>query len=166
MLKIKETLLLTSLGLVLGACGGSDPADNAPAANKPPVVTVDNEQQIDEQTKVTLTGVANDDGTVVSSLWHQTSGPTVELKDSNSLTASFNAPELLMSDGPQTLSFSLAVTDNDGAVTAQSINIIINPVKEFPVARAGSRQTYLNNETIQLDCNGSYDPDGNVLNYL
>ncbi|MCJ8267900.1 MAG: leucine-rich repeat domain-containing protein, partial [Psychrosphaera sp.] len=71
------------------------------------------------QNRVTLSGSATDsDGSITGYQWTQTSGTTVELANSSSATATFKAPKVA---SPQTLGFTLSVTDNEGAKATDSV---------------------------------------------
>jgi len=79
-------------------------------------------------TLVTLNGAGSDsDGTIVSYLWTQTSGPSVTLSDLTSPTPTFTAPSV--GSAGDTIVFSLVVTDEDlVSSTSIIISIIINNV--------------------------------------
>jgi predicted GH43/DUF377 family glycosyl hydrolase len=39
------------------------------------------------------------------------------------------------------------------------------PINQYPIAEAGSNQTVFENQQVTLNGNGSYDPDGSILNW-
>jgi len=71
-------------------------------------------------TNVTLDGSDSDDsgGFIVSQLWEQVSGPSVELIDADKLTAYFMTPA-----EPASLSFKFSITDDNGATTDTTITL-------------------------------------------
>lgn len=76
-------------------------------------------------TVVTFTPEVKDsDGDVVQYQWTQTDGDSVELVDANQAQASFQAPS---TDEPLTLTFSLSVTDDEGANNSDSVTVTITP---------------------------------------
>ena len=88
-----------------------------------------------EGTTITLNGSLSSDvdGTIVSYLWTQTSGETVSLSSRTAVSPSFVAPT-----PNQVLSFSLAVTDNDGATSlTDTVNVTITPRRSFSSASGG-----------------------------
>ncbi len=79
-----------------------------------------------DSTTVTLTGSSSDsDGTVDVIQWTQTAGTTVDLDFPNDEEVSFTAPEL---SAIETLTFQLSVTDNEGAESTDTINIVVNKI--------------------------------------
>ena len=68
------------------------------------------------------TGSSDPDGSIASSQWTQTGGPTVSLLNANQALASFVAPEV---DATVTLTFRLTVTDNDGETSYREIMVTI-----------------------------------------
>ncbi|MCP3675551.1 MAG: cadherin repeat domain-containing protein, partial [Gammaproteobacteria bacterium] len=77
-------------------------------------------------TTITLSGSGTDsDGTISSYSWEQTTGTTVSLNNADSATATFDAP---VTTEQLTLTFELAVTDDDGATNTDTIIIDIMPV--------------------------------------
>ncbi len=94
------------------------------APNVPPNVNAGNDRIIDLPTSsTTISANATDsDGSIVSYLWTQTSGPnTASL--SGDTTASLTASSLI--EG--TYTFNISVTDDDGASDNDSINVTVAP---------------------------------------
>ncbi|MBM7071243.1 hypothetical protein JQC92_04190 [Shewanella sp. 202IG2-18] len=76
---------------------------------------------IEEKKEVNLQAEASDqDGTVVSYLWEQSSGPDVELNEVTNSNLIFIAPEISQDT---TLSFSITVTDDDNESTTQTVEV-------------------------------------------
>jgi len=80
------------------------------------------------------------DGTIVSYLWTQTSGDTVALSSRTSAAPSFVAP-----DSNQVLTFSLVITDNDGATSlADTVNVTVTARRSFSSSGGGGGGCSLN----------------------
>jgi hypothetical protein len=167
--------LSTSFILIcsLTACGGGggDGANTVvtppsqPIANVAPSVSAGEDQTVDENTSVTLTGTASDsDGTISSYQWLQTGGTSVSLANADSATATFSTPNISVNE---TVTFALTVTDNDGASATDSINILvtnIEPENIAPSVSAGGDQTVDENTSVTLTGTAS-DSDGTISSY-
>jgi hypothetical protein len=81
----------------------------------------------------------------------------VTLAGADTATPSFTAPA-----GSGTLSFRLAVTDNEGKSGTDSVDVIVN---QAPVAAAGDDLTVPTDLPGTLDGTGSFDPDGTITGY-
>ena len=139
---------------------------NVATANQPPSAHAGSAQSVDEKTNVTLTGSGTDsDGTIVSYSWAQTSGTSVTLQNSDSSTATFEAPEVTTDEQ---LIFELTVKDNDGAVATDSVQITILNVaspNQPPSANAGESKEALESTIVILDGSESFDSDGSINSY-
>lgn len=94
--------------------------------NQVPLSDAGNDQAVDENANVTLSGTGSDpDGEDVTFLWTQISGTTVTLINSTSGTASFTAPSVGESGG--VLTFRLTVSDGSLAKT-DTCTITVNNV--------------------------------------
>jgi hypothetical protein len=144
-------LVLTSVFLISACGGGSDagvettpipipaptPAPTptptpapipTPAANIAPTVDAGTDQTVNAHTAISLSGSGTDsDGSVVSYRWIQTRGEDVTLANADNASTSFDAPS---STTEMVLTFQLTVTDDDGASTADTVDITVNPVSE------------------------------------
>ena len=135
----------------------------APTANAGP------DQTVNANSTVNLDGTASSDvppGTVASYAWTQTGGPSVTLSGANTATPSFTAPNNLTTS-PTDLTFSLVVTDNQGATSAAD-TVVIHDTDQQPTANAGPDQTINEppvGQTVNLNGNGSSDPNGDTLSY-
>ena len=136
--------------------------------NIPPtaLITLANQTVNENTTGVILDGSASSDkdGTIKSYSWTQTSGPSVPLTGEKTSKATFTAPSVAKDT---TLTFKLAVTDNDNATSSATTNILVKNVNIPPVANAGTNQTVNENTTgVTLDGSHSYDRDGKIVSYL
>ena len=130
--------------------------------NTLPTASAGSDQDIDEQTGVTLSGSGSDsDGTIASYSWSQSAGPTVTINSSSNVTASFTAPDVSTAT---TLIFTLTVTDNEGGSGSDSLIITVNPINTLPTASAGSDQDIDEQTGVTLSGSGS-DSDGTIASY-
>ncbi len=93
----------------------------------------------------------------------QTGGPTVQLTGQNTAQLQFTTPEV---SEDMLVSFSLVVTDPDGAVSEPiTVSVKVLNVNKAPVAQARLVAGGTSGETVTLDALGSADPDGEKLTY-
>ncbi len=153
---------MTTLILV-SSCGGSSDNESITPINLSPEANAGVDQTIDEQSEVILSGSGSDsDGNIVSYQWTQTAGADIVLTSADEAIASFSAPDV---DQDEILTFSLTVTDNDGATASDDINISVARLNQFPISEAGEGATVFIADTITLNCSGSTEPDGDELSY-
>ncbi|MFY0575473.1 PKD domain-containing protein [Cystobacter fuscus] len=129
--------------------------NQSPAANAGP------NQTVNENTLVTLSGAGSDpDGSVVSYAWIQTTGHPVALVNAGTAVATFTSPQI---NGPSTLTFSLTVTDNEGATGTAYINVQVldNIQNELPQVNAGPSQM-VDEGTPVILTGGATDSDGTI----
>ena len=116
----------------LGASSSSDVTVTVNGNNQPPTVNAGSDQTITLPTNsVSLSGTASDaDGSVASYAWSKTAGgaATITSPSSNSTTVTG------LVQG--TYTFRLSVTDNQGAVSTDDVNVIVNPQ---PAPGSGTR---------------------------
>jgi hypothetical protein len=122
--------LVASLSL-LSACGGGGDGSSSlpppPPPNVPPTASAGTAQAVDAGVVVTLNGTGQDsDGTIAGYAWTQTAGVSVTLSSGSNAQPTFTSPCVATAS---TLTFSLKVTDNDGATSAAStVNVTVNPL--------------------------------------
>ncbi|MCB0494722.1 MAG: tandem-95 repeat protein [Cyclobacteriaceae bacterium] len=149
-----------------GATGTSDVSVTVQPeiVNQPPTSSAGADQSIQLPTNsISLFGSGSDtDGSVVSYLWSQISGPTATLSNTTSPTLGVSN----MLEGVYL--FELVVTDDDGATASDDIQVTVlnSSVNLAPVANAGSDLS-INLPTNSTNVNGSgSDSDGTIQSYL
>ncbi|HUG72366.1 MAG TPA: hypothetical protein VMK82_02970, partial [Steroidobacteraceae bacterium] len=153
----KIALSLAGLGamLALASCGGGDGGSTPPPANVAPTANAGAAQSVLASATVTLNGTASSDpdGSIASFAWAQLTGTAVTLSNSTIAQPSFVAPPVVTA---ATLTFSLVVTDNRGAVSAAAaVTITVNPSQVGNVTVSGAvrfaRVPFLNSGTFGLN---------------
>ena len=158
---------------LLTACGGGSSSDSSAVepeqkaqVNTAPTSIVAEDFSADENTSVSLDGSASydTDGTIDAYSWSQISGPSVTLSGADQAVASFTAPEV---DSDTTLGFELTVTDNEGAIHSDTLNVTIVhiPENQAPTAVAADDFSANENTTVSLDGSASFDTDGTIASY-
>jgi hypothetical protein len=142
--------------------------------NQPPTANAGQDQTVNEGDTVSLdgSGSSDPDGETLTYAWTQTAGTSVTLDDASSATPSYIAPNV--DTAVDTLTFELTVTDNEGATSTDTVNIVVTNVNvppivvnKPPVAVAGDDFSVDEGTTgVRLDGSGSSDPDGTILSYL
>ena len=139
---------------------------NVRFANHPPTADAGPDQNVDEETTVTLDGSNSfdpDDG-IESYRWKQILGPSVSLSDPEAVQPTFLAPEV----GPDGFSFTFELTVTDVGGLQASDTTIVNVIwlNDPPTANAGVDQTVLEKSKVNLDGSNSFDPDDGIESYL
>ncbi len=136
--------------------------NHAPEANAGP------DQSVEEGVVVTLNGSNSSDpdpgDNIISYLWEQIDGQTVNLSASNAEVITFTAPEVGV-DG-EALDFRLTVTDMNGLESSVSCIVNISSINACPIADAGLNQNVTEGEIVTLNGSGSNDPDNDSISYL
>lgn len=119
-------------------------------ANTPPVVDIEQEFVVNEQTLLTLTPTVNDED--LDSLeynWIQLSGSTADINNPNDKELTINIPATNIDTS---LVFKLTVTDNEGLATDVSVSVQVNDVA-FTLESHSSEAIDPANNTQQLSLN-------------
>ncbi|MBO9730981.1 MAG: T9SS type A sorting domain-containing protein [Chitinophaga sp.] len=137
-----------------------------PAANKPPVANAGNNLQIQLPVNTAAldgSGSTDADGQITTWLWKKTAGPA-----GGDLSTAGAAKTNVSNLQEGTYTYQLTVTDNAGASSNASINIIVlAAANKPPVANAGNNlQIQLPVNTAALDGSGSTDADGQITTWL
>ncbi|MCG9755346.1 hypothetical protein L1D40_08970 [Shewanella insulae] len=125
----KSILPLVICANLLGGCGSdNDAPTEVEANNQPPVVSADFTPLI-EKSVASLSVVAEDsDGSIVSYAWSQTAGPELSFSGGDTATINFTAPSVVVDT---LVSFTVSVTDNEGAVTQVSADTSIARIENI-----------------------------------
>ena len=138
---------------------------NAAAGNIPPTANAGPDQTITLPTNfVILAGNGTDpDGTIVAYLWTRISGPAAGTI-TNPGTAATSVTGMVQG----TYQFELRVTDDNGAIDRDTMQVIVNPASSniAPSANAGPDQTISLPVNVTILSGSGTDPDGFIVAYL
>lgn len=137
-------------------------------ANQPPVAVGGNNQSItlpNNSVTVNGSGSSDEDGTITAYQWSRVSGPA-QFNIVSPTQAQTDINNLVQG----TYRFELRVTDDDGAIDRDTIQVIVNaaplPVNQPPVAVGGNNQSIiLPDNSVTVNGNGSSDADGTITAY-
>jgi hypothetical protein len=138
---------------------------NVTGENDPPRADAGPDQNVDEETTVTLDGSNSfdpDDG-IKSYRWKQIAGPSVSLSDPEAVKPTFLAPNV-GTDG-MSFTFELVVTDFGGLQSSDTTIVNVIWLNDPPSADAGFDQTVLEKSTVTLNGSNSSDPDDGIASY-
>jgi len=138
---------------------------NVVFVNDPPTADAGPDQNVEEETTVTLDGSNSsdpDDG-IESYRWKQIAGQSVTLSNPQAAKPTFLAPNV----GPDGVSFTFELTVTDVGGLRSSDTVIVNVIwlNDPPAANAGVDQTVLEQSTVTLDGSNSSDPDDGIASY-
>ena len=138
-----------------GGGGGSTPL------NTMPIAEAGNDQEAIEGDLISLDGSESydNDGDSLTYQWTQISGPTVSLSGSTAAQPEFYAPSV------GTFTFTLVVNNGELNSTADTVNVIVHPLKYRPIAQAGNDLNVQIGDKVLLDGIANYDND-EESNYL
>ncbi len=183
-----QAFLLASFGAALSGCGGDsggtpissddggsgvvipdpDPDPTTPGVeNVAPVAEAGADQRALAGTTLYLPGSGQDsDGSIASYEWVQVDGTSAIINNATAATTTVVLPAVTTNE---TLSFSLTVTDNDGAsdTDAMSVTLFVEADKvsnALPIADAGSDQVVATGTDVLLSGLGD-DFDGIIEKY-
>ena len=153
----------------LAACGGSAPTGTPPLSSAP-TADAGPDQAVASGAVVALDGSVSADptGLALSFKWTQTLGPAVSLSSATAIKPGFTAPAVLSGQQPAALTFSLVVSNANGASAPSTVNVTVSParpVNPAPVANAGADQAVASGATVTLDGSGSVDPNGGPVTF-
>ena len=145
-----------------GLAGGTtDPV------NRKPTAAAGADQSVEGPASVSLDGSASkdSDGTIASYVWSQVSGTAVTLANGNTAVANFDVVEVTQQE---TLTFSLTVTDNEGATSTDTVVVTVNPkdtgpVNTAPVAVVTAQAKANAGDVVVVDASASSDADQDTL---
>ncbi|MFV8459865.1 glycosyl hydrolase family 18 protein [Vibrio campbellii] len=137
--------------------------------NKKPTASAGADQSVEGPASVSLDGSASkdSDGTIASYAWSQVSGTAVTLANANAVVASFDVVEVVQQE---TLTFSLTVTDNEGATSTDTVVVTVNPkdtgpVNTAPVAVVTAPAEVNAGDVVVVDASASSDADQDTLTF-
>ena len=133
--------------------------------NNPPVADAGPDQNVEEETTVTLDGSNSsdpDDG-IESYRWKQVAGPSVTLSNPQAAKPTFLAPNV--SEDGTSLTFELTVTDTGSLKATDTTTVNVTGDNDPPVADAGPDQNVDEETTVTLDGSNSFDPDDVIESY-
>ena len=117
--------------VALGCGGGGSGSEPAPLPvvtqpNRAPEADAGGDQSVESGSTVTLdgSGSRDPDGDALDYSWRQTGGPSVELADADSASATFEAPEVEHSG---VLRFELDVDDGRGGTDSDEVQVTVRP---------------------------------------
>jgi hypothetical protein len=149
--------------------GGFEDSDttvvNVSFVNQPPTADANVDQNVDEETTVTLDGSNSfdpDDG-IESYRWKQIAGPSVSLSNPQAVQPTFLAPDV----GPDGVSCTFELTVTDFGSLQSSDTAIVNVIwlNDPPIANAGVDQTVIEESSVTLDGSYSFDSDDGIASY-
>jgi hypothetical protein len=151
-----QSFALTLAGvaaLLLAACGGGGGGGGGTPVNQAPIARAGSAQTVSIGQSVTLNGSASSDadGTVSSYAWTQTGGVTVTLTGATTAQPSFTVPTAASGTA---LTFSLVVTDNQGATSQASfVTITVSATSTGTISGTVryARVPFRFNPTVQLN---------------
>ena len=160
---VYKWLGLLFLSLLIAGCGGgggdSDTTDSGAADNSAPIVNVDvSSSVIVANQTFTITAQASDnDGQISSYQWQQLSGPEFTFT-ANGNVLTVTAPNV---QSDTDFSFSVVVTDNDGATTEQVFSGTVTVQNTPPTVNITGPSSALANTQVNLIANAQ-DIDGTI----
>ena len=113
-------------------------------------------------TSLSGAGSSDADGTIVSYLWQQVSGPSASTLSATN-TENINVSNLQAG----VYTFRLTVRDDDNATSTATVTVTVNvSPNTAPIAEAGANQTIVvTSNTTTLSAAQSRDPDGTITSY-
>jgi hypothetical protein len=141
--------------------GGDD--DDAPPANQPPIADAgeDFEAYVTDEVDLDGSGSYDPDGDAIEFEWTLLDRPA----DSNAELLNDTRPNpSFFADRPGVYLIEVAVNDAL-SVSTDEVQVLVAAANEGPVANAGPDQTVGVGDRVVLNGSGSYDPDGDPLEF-
>lgn len=137
--------------------------------NAAPVLSV-SEQSVEEKQSITITAVAEDDGSIASYQWFQLNGTGVVLENANTAAMRFTAPSVTENE---MLLFAVTVVDDEGESSSANVNVevlqnaitlsVSGVVTDSPIENANVTFTVGDNTlTTTADALGNYTAEFNL----
>ena len=127
--------------------------------NAPPDANAGDDMTVESEMEITLDGTgSSDSGRISTYAWTRTGGTgvAVPLIGANTATAYFRADTLVFGAEDMTHTFMLAVTDDDGRTTTDTVTVTVVPGFENPVAVASTTTPLIGSgEMVTLDGSNS-----------
>ncbi|HSB84590.1 MAG TPA: Ig-like domain-containing protein, partial [Nitrosarchaeum sp.] len=119
-----------------------------------------------ENLPVTLVGkgIDPDPTDVLTYKWVQVDGEPVTLSSYDVAEPTFMAPEVKNGE-VKVLTFTLTVTDPQGANDSATVEVVVNPVNHVPIVSAGRDQVVFKTINVVTLVSSAVDPDGDSLTY-
>lgn len=137
---------------------------NTGVPNIQPIAITNGDQILDAGNTVSLdsSNSFDQDGSITSSLWVQTSGTAAVINNATTAIADFIAPAVVATE---VLGFSVTITDDLGLTATAVVNITVNPGNSAPVVDAGLAQTVVEQTLVNLTGSAT-DVDGTIANLV
>ena len=140
--------------------------DGAPPVtlNSPPEVEAGDDQEVAEGATVALSGTASDDdsGDTLTYSWTHDGDPAITITGSDSLSASFTAPDVA---ADTTITVTLTVDDGTVEVSDTLQVTIADSPNSSPTVNAGQDQEVVEGATVALSGTASDDDPEDTLTY-
>jgi hypothetical protein len=151
---------------------GVAPPPPPPPPPAPPVANAGAAQTVSSGAVVTLDSSASADATGIALTysWTQTAGPAITLSSATASSPFFTAPNVPFNQPAAILTFSLVVSDANGASAPSTVSIAVSPQPPppppaAPTADAGLDQAVASGAFVTLDGTASSDPSALALNF-
>jgi N-acetylneuraminic acid mutarotase len=169
---MKEILKLTAFILCIGivifvSCKKEYSCEGCADQNKPPIAIAGKDTIIVlpvDSAKLEGSLSSDPDGTITSFFWTKIAGPV-----SFNINSATTARTIVKNLSVGSYQFELKVTDNLGLSAKDTMTVTVDATPTTnhpPIANAGTDQIItLPTNTVNLDGNGSTDPDDNITSY-